>query len=126
MPTSLLDHAFGTRGYQHVRTQYIEGQVIFTLPHELETRRCSACGPDGRVSRGCAERRFLSLPIGSRATSLVVPIPRVECRACGVVRQVDVTFADPRRSYTRAFERYVRGLSRRMTIRDVAAHLNGG
>jgi transposase len=43
-----------------------------------------------------------------------------------VVRQADITFADPRRSYTRAFERYVLELSRRMTIRDVAAHLGVG
>jgi transposase len=126
MSTSLLYHAFGTRGYQYVRTQYIEGQVIFTLRHKLETCRCSACGSDDLVSRGCAERRFRSLPIGSRGTSLVLPIPRVECRACGVVRQVDVSFADPRRSYTKAFERYVLELSRRMTIRDVATHLNVG
>jgi transposase len=126
MSTSLLYHAFGTRGYQYVRTQYIEGQVIFTLRHKLETCRCSACGSDDLVSRGCAERRFRSLPIGSRGTSLVLPIPRVECRACGVVRLVDVSFADPRRSYTKAFERYVLELSRRMTIRDVATHLNVG
>jgi transposase len=78
------------------------------------------------VSRGCVERRFRSLPIGRRATALVLPVPRAECRACGVVRQVDVAFAGPRRSYTRAFERYVLELSRRMTIRDVATHLGVG
>ena len=50
--------------------------------------------------RGQVERRFRSLPIGGRATFVVLPIPRVECRACGVVRQVEVPFADPRRSYT--------------------------
>jgi len=105
MSTSLLYHVFGTRGYQYVRTQYIEGQVNFTLRHELKTCRCPACGSDDLVSRGCAERRFRCLPIGSRGTSLVLPIPRVECRACGVVRQVDVTFAGPRRCYTKAFER---------------------
>ncbi len=55
---------------------------------------------------------------------MVLPIPRVECRKCGLVRQVKVAFADPRRSYTKAFERYVLELSRRMTIRDVARHLN--
>jgi len=32
-------------------------------------------------------------------------------------------FADPRVSYTRAFARYVLELSRRMTIQDVAEHL---
>src|SRR5262249_56281460 len=50
----------------------------------------------------------------------------VEGRGCGVVRQGEVTLADPRRSYTRRFERYVLELSRRMTIRDVATHLGVG
>jgi transposase len=126
MSTSLLYHAFGTRGYQYVRTDYTEGQVIFTIRQEPQTGRCSACGSGDVLSRGHVERRFRSLPIGCRTTSLVLPVPRVECRACRVVRQVDVGFADPRRSYTKAFERYVLELSRRMTIRDVAAHLNVG
>jgi transposase len=118
-----LYHAFGTKGYRYVRTAYDQGQTIFTLGQEPRTCRCSACGPADVVSRGHVERRFRCLPIGTRPTFLVLPIPRVECRACGVVRQVDVSFADPRRSYTRRFERYVLELSRRMTIRDVAAHL---
>jgi transposase len=42
------------------------------------------------------------------------------------VRQVKVPFADPRRSYTKSFERYVLELSRRMTIKDVAHHLDVG
>jgi transposase len=55
---------------------------------------------------------------------VVLPIPRVECQDCGVVRQVETRFADPRRSYTSAFERYALELGRHMTIRDVARHLN--
>jgi transposase len=126
MSTSLLYHAYGTKGYRYVRTAYIKGQTIFTLGQEPDTCRCSACGSADVVSRGRVERRFRCLPIGPRPTSLVLPVPRVECRACGVVRQVDVTFADPRRSYTKRFEKYVLGLSRKMTIRDVAAHLGVG
>jgi transposase len=126
MSTSLLYHAFGIKGYRYVRTAYALGQTIFTLGQEPDTRRCSACGSADVVSRGHVERRFRCLPIGLRPTSLVLPIPRVECRACGVVRQVDIRFADARRSYTRRFERYVLELSRRMTIRDVAAHLGVG
>jgi transposase len=126
MSTSLLYHAFGTKGYQYVRTAYVQGQTIFTLGQEPGSCRCSACGSVDVVSRGRVERRFRCLPIGTRPTSLVLPVPRVECRACGVVRQVDVSFADPRRSDTKRFERYVLELSRRMTIRDVAAHLGVG
>jgi transposase len=124
MSTSLLYHAFGIRGYKYVRTDYPDGQVIFNIRQESKTCRCPACGSTRVQSRGHVERRFRSLPIGSRTTAVVLPIPRVECRACGVVRQVEVPFADPRRTYTKAFERYALELSRRMTIRDVARHLN--
>ena len=100
--------------------------MIFTIQQDPDDCRCSACGSREVISRGHAERQFLSLPIGSRKTTVVLPIPRVECRACGVVRQVKVPFADPRRSYTKSFERYVLELSRSMTIRDVAHHLDVG
>src|SRR5271167_1180860 len=123
MSTSFMYHAFGIRGYQYTRTDYQEGQVIFTIHQEPETCRCSACGSREVVSRGEVERRFRSLPIGSRPTVVILPIRRVECRQCGLVRQVKIPFADSRRSYTKAFERYALELSKRMTIRDVAAHL---
>ena len=37
--------------------------------------------PPSVVCRGEVERRFRSLPIGSRATLVILPIPRVECQA---------------------------------------------
>jgi transposase len=123
MSTSLLYHAFGIRGYQYTRTDYPGGQTVFTIHQKPETCRCSACGSPEVQMRGRIERRFRTLSIGKRATFVVLPIPRVECRACGVVRQVKIAFADPRRSYTSAFERYALELGRRMTIRDVAKHL---
>lgn len=126
MSTSLLYHAFGIRGYQYTRTEYEDGQVIFTIHQEPKTFRCSVCGARDVRPRGCVERRFRSLPIGGRATFVVLSIQRVECPACGLVRQVEIPFAEARRSYTKAFERYALELSRRMTIRDVAAHLGVG
>jgi transposase len=124
MSTSLLYHAFGIRGYEYVRTEYQDGQVIFTIRQEPRTFRCEACGSRDVRPKGRVERRFRSLPIGSRATAIVFPIPRVACQACGVVRQVEIPFADPRRSYTKAFERYASELSQCTTILDVALHLN--
>jgi transposase len=123
MSTSLLYHAFGVRGYEYVRTEYQGGQTIFTIRQEDKTLRCPVCGSRDVRPKGRAERRFRSLPIGSRATIVALPIPRVACDACQVVRQVAVPFADPRRTYTKAFERYALELSRRMTILDVARHL---
>jgi transposase len=123
MSTSLLYHAFSIRGYEYVRTEYPGGEVVFTIRQEPKTFRCEACGSRDVRPRGQVERRFRSLPIGSRLTTVVFPIPRVACQACGVVRQVGVDFADPRRTYTKAFERYALELSRCMTILDVARHL---
>src|SRR5580704_8750139 len=104
MSTSLLYHAFAIRGYDYVKTEYAEGQVIFTICQSPEDWRCPACGSRDVIGRGQSERRFRVVPIGRRPVSVALPVQRVGCQACGVVRQVDVAFADPRRSYTRAFE----------------------
>jgi len=123
MSTSLLYHGFGVRGYRYVRTQYREGAVTFVIGQSRESLCCPACGCRDVTSRGGHLRRFRSVPIGRRPTYLALLVPRVECHRCGVVRQVRIGFADPRRSYTRAFERYALELSRFMTIKDVACHL---
>src|SRR5262245_14711954 len=126
MSTTFLYHALGIRGYDYVRTEYPNGQVIFTIAQDPRDCRCPACGCREVISRGHVERRFRSVPIGRRPTGSVLPIPRVECRARGAVRQVKVPFADPRRSYTKAFEPYALGLLRQLTIKDVAHHLGVG
>jgi len=126
MSTSLLYHAFGIRGYRYTRTDYQDGQTIFTIVQEPKTCRCSACGSAKLQSRGQVPRRFRTLPIGNRPTFIDFAIPRVKCLKCGLVRQVKVPFADPRRRYTFAFQRYALELGRRMTIHDVAHHLDVG
>ena len=126
MSTSLLYHAFGIRGYDYVKTDYREGGVIFTIHRRPHTYRCPLCGSRRVASRGCQERTFRAVPIGGKPVWVVLPIPRVECSTCQVIRQAPLDFADPRRSYTRSFERYALELSRRMTIQDVARHLQVG
>src|SRR5262245_38055634 len=123
MSTSLLYHAFGIRGYDYVKTEYTEGRVIFTIRQRPHTYRCSACGTRQVAPRGHQERTFHAVPIGGKPVAVVLPIPRVACPTCGVIRQVPLNFADSRRSYTRTFERYALELSRLMTIQDVAEHL---
>jgi transposase len=123
MSMSLLYHGFGIRGYQYSKTEYVEGGIVFHLVQAPETCRCSACGSAEVSPRGQVPRELRSLPIGSKPVTVKLPIPRVECRTCGVVRQVAVNFAEPRRTYTRSFARYVLELSRLMTIKDVAHHL---
>ena len=124
MSTSLLYHAFGIRGYRYCRTDYIEGEVLFTIEQSRHRLRCPCCNSTQVIAHGEVPRVFRGLPIGSKPTHVLFPIPRVECPACGVTRQVAVPFADPKKHYTHAFERYVLELSAHMTIQDVARHLD--
>ena len=123
MSTSLLYHGFAVRGYEYVRTEYVRGEIHFTVRQPRKALRCPVCGSRDVRPHGTVERRLRTVPIGPKPVFVVVPIPRVSCPRCGVTRQVQVDFADPRRSYTKAFERYALELSRRMTILDVARHL---
>jgi transposase len=123
MSTSLLYHAFGIRGYRYVASDYREGGVRFRIAKDVKDCRCSACGSAHVAPRGHVERLFRCPPIGRRPVTALLPIPRVHCQDCGVIRQVALDFADPRRSYTKAFARYAVELSRLMTIQDVAQHL---
>ena len=126
MSTSLLYHAFGLVGYRYVRQQFQEGRVIFHIEQPRQRLRCAHCGSSAVWAQGGVERTFRAAPIGSKPVLLQFKVPRVRCFDCGQVRQVKLGFADPKKHYTRAFERYVLELSRCMTIQDVAHHLQVG
>ncbi|HKB41750.1 MAG TPA: ISL3 family transposase, partial [Gemmataceae bacterium] len=123
MSTSLLYHAFGLRGYDYVKTDYTGGSVVFTVRQRPHTCRCPRCDSRDVIRHGHETRSFRTVPIGHKPVRIVLPIPRVECRSCRAIRQVALPFADPRRHYTKAFERYALELCRLMTIQDVARHL---
>jgi len=55
-----------------------------------------------------------------------VLVPRLLCSHCGVTRQIKLSFAAPRVSYTRAFAKYVLALARQMSLRALAYHLHVG
>jgi transposase len=123
MSTSLLYHGLGVREYRYVRTEYVGGGVVFTIERKGETCRCVGCGSRNVWREGGVVRRFRAVPIGSKRVELEARIPRLACRDCGAVRQAAIGFAEPRRTYTKSFQRYVLDLSRHMTIKDVACHL---
>ena len=123
MSTSLLYHGFGIVGYQYVHTRYENGSIIFRITEDHFSHKCAICKSRRIVRRGKKLRRFRSIPIGTTSVFIEIEIQRVYCLACQVVRQIKLAFAKWRRTYTRAFERYVLALSRFMTILDVAKHL---
>jgi len=123
MSTSLLYHAFGLRGYRHVRSSFADGRVTFGIRQPRDQLRCSVCGSDNVWAQGSVPRTFRTVPIGSKPVQIEFAVPRVHCFGCGLIRQVKLRFADPRKGYTRSFERYALDLSRHMTIQAVAQHL---
>jgi len=123
MSTSLLYHGFGLVGYEYVRTQYAGGAVSFSVKRRRRKFRCSSCRSRNIILRGTIPRRFRIVPIGSKKVFLDYEVQRLECRRCGKIRQEKLGFADPRFSYSHAFERYALDLSKHMTIQDVARHL---
>jgi transposase len=123
MSTSLLYHGFGVRDYRYLSTQYVRGGVVFTIERKAASYRCAACGSQEVWRQGVVVRRFHTVPIGGKRVELEARIPRLACLDCGAVRQAVIGFAEPRRTYTKSFERYALELSRYMTIKDVACHL---
>ena len=123
MSTSLLYHGFSVVGYDYVRTQYEGRSITFTIRHKRAKLRCSVCRGREVMMRGTTMRRFRTIPIGSKVVFFNLEVQRVGCLRCGNIRQVSLGFADPRFSYTHAFERYALELSKHMTIQDVARHL---
>lgn len=123
MSTSILYHGFGIRGYRYKRSFFQEGKVVFSIEKDPSSLRCPCCNDWHVIRHGGIFRWFQTLPIGKKQVYVALHIPRVECRLCGIVRQIEIGFADPRRTYTKSFERYALELSRHMTIKDVANHL---
>ena len=123
MSTTLLYRRFGVAGYRYVKQLFEPGLTTFRIEQPRERLRCSQCGSAEVWSQGGVERNFRTLPIGRQPTFVSFKVPRVYCLDCGKTRQVRITFADPKKHYTHAFERYVLELSACMTIQDVADHL---
>lgn len=123
MSTSLLYHSFGIRDHAYVRTEYREGATLFHVAPKADALRCPACRSRAVIRKGVVPRLLRALPIGHRPTWIRVPVQRVGCKSCGVIRQIELRFADPRRSYTRPFARLVLDLCQVMAMTEVARFL---
>ena len=123
MSTTLLYHRFGIVGYHYVRQKFEAGATFFHIEQPRDRLCCSECGSDNVWAQGGVDRSFRGLPIGKQPTFVELKVPRVYCLDCGKTRQVKINFADPKKHYTRSFERYALDLSQHMTIKDVADHL---
>lgn len=116
----------GDEGYRKVRERFEGGAVVFEMEPKKAEIRCPGCRSRRVIRKGRKTRRFRTLPIGRRPVFLEAVIPRVHCRDCGIVRQIRLSFAEPRRGHTRSFARLVLDLSGHMTMLAVALFLKVG
>ena len=79
MSTSLLYHGFGIRGYQHVGTEYVGGEIWFSIEQPRESLGCPLCDSADVTRRGEEWRTFRTLPVGRKRVTLTLPVARVEC-----------------------------------------------
>ena len=126
MSSTLLYQAHGVGDYQVLRTTRGDNGLTFHLEQPTSHDRCSACRSANVLRHGTVERTFRTLPVGDKAIHLHLPVPRLGCRDCGVVRQASISFAQPQRRFTTSFENYALGLLAHMTIQAVAEHLRVG
>src|ERR1700733_8646042 len=105
MSTSLLYHRFVFVGYLYVSQKFEVGMTTFRIEQPREKLRCSHCGSSEVWAQGGVYRSFHALPIGSKPTFVELKVPRVRCFDCDTVRQVKISFAEPKKHYTRSLER---------------------
>ena len=123
MSTSLLYHGFGIKDHTYKSTEYTDGAITFNIVPKSKAIRCPVCCSKKVIRRGIVERVFRTIPIGSKPVWLRVPIQRIWCPCCQVIRQTKISFAEPKKTYTKQFKRYVLELSRWMDIQAVARHV---
>jgi len=124
MSTSFIYHPWGLVGYRYLKTEYVKGTIIISVQKKPGKLCCPDCSNFDIVRRGTITRLIKTTPIGNKAVLLRIIIQRIKCRHCHCIKQEKLDFAEPKKSYSKALARYVLDLSKKMTIHDIARHLD--
>lgn len=124
MNPSCLYYAFGVRHQECTRIEYKSNQNIHYIQTKSEKLCCPECKSRKVIRSGSVYRDIRCVPVGHRETIFRMKVQRLACKSCGCIRQESIHFVTGKRSYTNKFARYVIGLFRIGTIKDVAWLLN--
>ena len=120
MSTSQLYHNQDLKGVKYLRTSYARGRTTYHGVISDSYIKCSKCNSHNIVRSGGVFRTLKLLPTGTRHNLLYLFIPRVVCKKCGAIRQVNVPFLEGQKSYTRALASFVFSMSQFIPLKDVA------
>ncbi len=85
---------------------------------------CHQCSQPGTIHTSGSHRIIRDLPIANTDTWLQVQYRKIWCYNCQGVRVEQLSFAKRSRRVTDRLARYIYGLCKVMTVKDVAEHLN--
>ena len=85
MSTSLLYHAFGIRGYRCLRTDYCEGEVVYTIEQGRHTLQCPLCGSRAVTAHG-PQPAIARLRAGTATAAASGPGSAQARRTCAMAR----------------------------------------
>ena len=122
MNSSFLCHAWRLYHHKCLREEYKAYTIILHIESKQAPKCCPKCGHHHLVKNGFRSRDFLALPIGGKKVILRMKVRRYKCKCadydCDCQERVPFTIGS--HSYTRRFARYVVGLLKEMTLKDVA------
>jgi transposase len=100
------------------------GTLLHLQPDVRFRPICHGCGAPGQVHSHGLRRFIRDLNVGPAQTWLQVEYRRVWCPDCQKAKVEQLSFADASRRITHRLAHYIYGLCQKMTLQDVARHLD--
>jgi len=121
--TSFLHNAFNIQGISLEKTTYEGNAIIFHVRLNDHILKCSSCKSANVIKKGGSYRRLSNGKVGRKESFIKVFSHRLQCKYCGLTKQVLLPFSFKHKSYTRSFAAQVLDLSKEMTMSAVAKYL---
>ena len=104
-----------------------EGHIDFYVGFQRGAHfTCPSCGAEEQAVHDTLDRTWRHLNFFQYQAYLHAKVPRVHCRSCGKISQVEVPWARPGSGFSQLMEALVVTLCKAMTVSEVAQLLSVG
>ena len=103
-----------------IRFEPEQGEIHFDLACEAKRLDCPACASADQPIHDRARRSWQHLHFFQYQAFLHAPVPRVKCRHCGKVTQVEVPWARPGSGFTLLMAALVLTLAKKLPVSAIA------